>query len=196
MEAASCVSTDQGTRFTLRVVTVRPDFACAWPGLHKTAQTARHMICFSTNGLGGPGRWSGSNYPNKARLFLAILLKARPDSPPAGPFSWTGRALAIRCGAVFARTFSGRDAVQGLAPGKLWIVRPPYGELAPASHGRRRGFSCHRFVGSIGFDCVAHEGPKMNLFWPPSPRTCDGSRNWSTGRRHMRFSASCSVRVA
>ena len=44
---------------------------------------------------------------------------------------------------------------------------------------------------------AAHEGPKMNLFWPPSPRTCDGiAKWWSPGRRHMRFSASRSVRVA
>jgi hypothetical protein len=34
------------------------------------------------------------------------------------------------------------------------------------------------------------EAPRMSLFWPPSPRTCDGSPNWSPGRRHMRFSAS------
>ena len=44
------------------------------------------MICFSTNGLGGPGRWSGSNYPNKARLFLAILLAGPGRIPPPGLF--------------------------------------------------------------------------------------------------------------
>ena len=31
-------------------------------------------------------------------------------------------------------------------------------------------------LSSVGSDCVAREVPRMSLFWPPSPRTCDGSR--------------------
>jgi hypothetical protein len=51
-------------------------------------------------------------------------------------------------------------------------------------------------LGSTGFDSAAREAPRMSLFLPPSLRTCDRSPNWSPGHRHIRFSASRSVRVA
>ena len=41
-----------------------------------------------------PGRRTGFNYP-KARSFWRYCFEARPDSPPAGPFSWTGCPLGI-----------------------------------------------------------------------------------------------------
>ena len=49
---------------------------------------------------------------------------------------------------------------------------------------------------SVGFDCVAHEAPRMSLFWLPSPRTCGGLQRWSRDRRPLRFCASRSVEVA
>jgi hypothetical protein len=39
------------------------------------------------------------------------------------------------------------------------------------------------YPGSVGFDCGAHEAPRMSSFLPPSLKTCDGSQRWSLTTR-------------
>jgi hypothetical protein len=51
----------------------------------------------------------------------------------------------------------------------------PRGRTLVVRDGKRDKVKLDEFAAAVetaSFDCVAHEAPRMSLFWLPSPRTC------------------------